>query len=67
MGLKFPEKSKAPANVAPAGGYHPQTEIDPCCIPVSTAPLLSNASKSDSSLSGGAEGTFAGFTAPTGH
>ena len=42
MGLQKPTKNKAPANVAPVGGYHPQSKLDPCCIPVSTPPLLSN-------------------------
>lgn len=67
MGLKFPEKSKAPAYVQPAGGYHPDSALDPCCIPESTPPLLSNSSRKDDSTAWGNEGTFAGFIPPTAH
>jgi hypothetical protein len=51
MGLQKPSKNLAPAYVQPAGGYHPQSALDPCCIPVSTPPLLS-ASGEVSSTSG---------------
>lgn len=46
-----PQKSKAPAAVQPAGGYHSQAAShDPCCIPVSTP---SNTSWSGKDGSGG--------------
>lgn len=65
MGLKFPEKSKAPAYVQPAGGAHSEsTTVDPCCIPESVPPLLANAGMAESTSN---DGTWAGFIPPTAH
>lgn len=50
MGLQKPQKSKAPASVQPAGGWHNNATVaDPCCIPVSVPPLLANGSGDSSS------------------
>lgn len=64
MGLKFPEKSKAPAYVQPAGGAHPQGALDPCCIPESQPPLLANSGSAENTSN---NGTFAAFIPPTAH
>lgn len=68
MGLKFPEKSKAPAYVAPEGGYHAQTALDPCCIPggITSDPIVARSGGSDSSL-GGAEWAVGHIATPTAH
>lgn len=66
MALPKPEASKAPAYVQPAGGYHAQSAMDPCCIPESQPPLLANAGGAESTT-WGTEGVFAGFIEPTGH
>lgn len=67
MGLQKPQKSKAPAPTEPAGGYHSQGSMDPCCIPggVTSDPIEYNTA-GDSGL-GGADWAMGHILPPTAH
>lgn len=67
MALQKPQKSKAPAPTEPAGGYHPQGKIDPCCIPGGvTAAAHEHNTAPDGSL-GGAAWAVGHISTPTAH